>query len=123
MITFTESLADTLRQARQKKSLSQRELSERTGVPQSHISKIEKGDVDLRTSSLRTIANALDLEIALVPKKTMPAVKSITRAIKTTSSSIENFETRRAEHLRIVASALQANGARPAYRLDDDDDA
>lgn len=74
-----ETLAKTLKQAREAKRLSQRELSKRTGVPQSHISKIEKAGVDLRVSSLNAIANALDLELALVPRKAIPAVKSISR--------------------------------------------
>lgn len=74
-----ESLASTLKHAREAKQLSQRELSKRTGVPQSHISKIEKSGVDLRVSSLSAIANALDLELALVPRKAVPAVKSISR--------------------------------------------
>lgn len=79
MIYEMEALAKTLKQARERKQLSQRELSKRTGVPQSHISKIEKAGVDLRVSSLNTLANALDLELALVPKKAVPAVKSISR--------------------------------------------
>lgn len=78
-----EALAKTLKQAREAKTLSQRELSKRTGVPQSHISKIEKSGVDLRVSSLNAIANALDLELALVPRKAVPAVKSISRSIET----------------------------------------
>ena len=76
----TEDIAATLKAARERKELSQRELSKRAGVPQSHISKIESGGVDLRISSLADIARALDLEIALVPRKALPALKSITRS-------------------------------------------
>ena len=76
-----EALAATLKSVRQKKGLSQRELSSRTGVPQSHISKIETAGVDLRISSLASIANALDLEIALVPLKAVPAVNAISRGV------------------------------------------
>lgn len=79
-----ETLAATLKVAREKRGLSQRDLSARTGVPQSHISKIETGGVDLRISSLTAIANALDLEIALVPRKAVPAVKSLSRSIDVT---------------------------------------
>lgn len=49
------------------------------GVPQAQISRIESNIIDLRLSSLVAIASALDLEIALVPRKAMPAIKSITR--------------------------------------------
>jgi transcriptional regulator with XRE-family HTH domain len=74
-----EHLSDRLRQGRIAKGLSQRELSKLAGVPQSHISKIESNQVDLRLSSLIAIANALDLEVELIPRKTMPAVQSIVR--------------------------------------------
>lgn len=74
-----ELLAEQLRKARIAKELSQRELSRLAGVPQSHLSKIEGGQVDLRLSSLIAIANALGLELALVPRQAMPAVRSLAR--------------------------------------------
>ena len=77
----SEKLAATLKAAREKKGLSQRALSAHAGVPQSHISKIESGAVNLTVSSLTAIANALDLELALVPRKAAPAVRTITRSI------------------------------------------
>ena len=49
-------------------------------MPQSHISKIEKGAVDLKLSSLVEIARALELEIKLVPRKALPAVEGAVRA-------------------------------------------
>lgn len=75
----TQEIADRLREARQGKQLSQRELSRLAGVPQAKISRIESNSVDLRLSSLIAIASALDLEIALVPRKAVPAIRSITR--------------------------------------------
>ncbi|MDD7911999.1 helix-turn-helix transcriptional regulator [Pseudovibrio exalbescens] len=75
----TREIADRLREAREAKQLSQRELSRLAGVPQAQISRIESNSVDLRLSSLVALASALDLEIALVPRKAVPAVKSITR--------------------------------------------
>lgn len=74
-----QEVADRLREAREAKQLSQRELSRLAGVPQAQISRIESNSVDLRLSSLVAIASALDLEIALVPRKAVPAIKSITR--------------------------------------------
>ena len=76
----TEHIARTLRKAREAKGLSQRELGRKAGVPQGHISKIENGAVDLRLSSLVALARALDLELALVPRKSLPAVKSLVRS-------------------------------------------
>lgn len=75
----TQDIANRLREAREAKQLSQRELSRLAGVPQAQISRIEANTVDLRLSSLVAIASALDLEIALVPRKAVPAIKSITR--------------------------------------------
>lgn len=74
-----QEIADRLREAREAKQLSQRELSRLAGVPQAQISRIESSSVDLRLSSLVAIASALDLEIALVPRNAVPAIKSITR--------------------------------------------
>ena len=79
MVYSTENMARELKAARLAKGLSQRALSERAGVPQSHISKIERGGVDLRHSSLVEIARALGLEVTLVPRKDLAAVRSITR--------------------------------------------
>ncbi|MEZ5573105.1 MAG: helix-turn-helix transcriptional regulator [Halioglobus sp.] len=75
-----DEISRTLKAAREAKGLSQRALAKMAGVPQSHISKIENARVDLRISSLAQIARALDLELTLVPRKTVPAVKSIVRS-------------------------------------------
>ena len=75
-----DEIARIIRAARDAKGLSQRALAKIAGVPQSHISKIENAGVDLRVSSLTEIARALDLELALVPRKAVPAVKSIVRS-------------------------------------------
>ena len=80
MTYLNDRILKILKEARAKKGLSQRELSAKSGVPQSHISKIESGGVDLRVSSLVALTRVLDLEIELVPKKSIPAVKSIVRS-------------------------------------------
>jgi transcriptional regulator with XRE-family HTH domain len=72
-------IASELKAARESLGLSQRALSKLAGVPQSHISRIENGTVDLRLSSLIELARALNLELTLVPRKVLPAVKSIVR--------------------------------------------
>jgi len=80
MTYSTEQIVRALREARASKGLSQRALAKLVGVPQSHISKIENGTVDLRLSSLIEIARALGLEITLVPRTALPAVQSIVRS-------------------------------------------
>ena len=85
-VNTIDEIARTIKAAREAKGLSQRALARMAGVPQSHISKIENGGVDLRVSSLTEIARALDLELALVPRKAVPAVKSIVRSVRPSST-------------------------------------
>ena len=72
-----QPIAQELREARKKKGFSQRELSARVGLPQSHISKIESGLVDLQVSSLIQLARVLNLELMLVPCALTLAVKAL----------------------------------------------
>lgn len=98
-----EQTARDLKTARLKKGLSQRELGEMAGMPQSHISKIEKGAVDLKTSSLIELARVLDLEFMLVPRPLAPTVQGLQRG----------------EFAHDLDEDEQASV--PAYRLDDED--
>ncbi len=102
-----EEIAASVREARIAKAITQKELGQRVGLPQSHISKIEKGTVDLKLSSLVEIARALDLEITLVPRKALPAVEGAVRAHGTT------VETSRAVSLlneqAQIAERIKAN--------------
>jgi transcriptional regulator with XRE-family HTH domain len=84
-----EEIVAALKSAREAKALSQRDLSARAGVPQSHISKIESGKVDLQLSSLIQLARLLDLEVKLVPKKALPAVDSVVRSTAPQAQSKE----------------------------------
>lgn len=102
-----EEIAASVREARIAKAITQKALGQRVGLPQSHISKIEKGTVDLKLSSLVEIARALDLEITLVPRKALPAVEGAVRAHGTT------VETSRAVSLlneqAQIAERIKAN--------------
>ena len=79
MSYHAQDIAERLQAARKAKGLSQRELSALAGLPQAQISRIEAGTVDLRLSSLMALAHALDLELALIPRKAVPAVRSLSR--------------------------------------------
>jgi transcriptional regulator with XRE-family HTH domain len=110
MTYLNDETLKSIREARQRKGFSQRELSTKSGLPQSHISKIESGAVDLRLSSLVALARVLDLELELIPKKAVHAVKSIVR-----SSNLRNS----------LAHSNPAEGVKaslPAYSLDRDDE-
>lgn len=60
------ALSDELRRARVKRGFSQQALAAATGLPQSHISKIERGG-DAQVRTIRRIARALGYELALAP--------------------------------------------------------
>ena len=57
-----------VRRARRRVGLSQRELAERTGVPQSTIARIESGFVDPRTGTVGKLLAACGEELEAVPK-------------------------------------------------------
>lgn len=80
MVAGIKEIAASIKEARLAKSLTQKELGQRVGLPQSHISRIENGDVDLQLSSLAELARALDLEIKLVPRKALRAVEGAVKA-------------------------------------------
>lgn len=85
-MSIVAEISNSLKMAREVKGLSQRALADLSGVPQSHISKIESGGVDLRISSLVEIARALDMELKLVPRKGLSAVNSIIRSTQFTAT-------------------------------------
>lgn len=72
-----KSISEQLKIARKDKKWSQAKLAQYVGSIQAHISKIEKGDVDLRLSSLQEIARILGLEVMLVPAPLQAHLQSI----------------------------------------------
>lgn len=56
---------EILRNRRKELEISQTELAERVGVKQSYIAKIERGETDIRLSSLIRIARKLGLSLEL----------------------------------------------------------
>jgi len=82
MLDSIKHIGTALKAARQKKKFSQRILSTKTGVPQSHISKIENGATDLQTSSLIEISRALDLELMLVPRDLALTFQALLTGVK-----------------------------------------
>jgi HTH-type transcriptional regulator / antitoxin HipB len=91
-----KKIVEKLKEARKTKGLTQKELSAKMGLPQSHISEIEQGKVDLRVSSLLEISRALDLEPVLVPRSLLSAITDM--------------------------MSKDPQLKRPAWRVDDDDE-
>lgn len=117
-----EEIAAHVREARITKALTQKALGQRVGLPQSHISKIEKGAVDLKLSSLVEIARALELEIKLVPRNALPAVEGAVRAHRATvetsrALSLLNQQAQIAERIQAKFPDLpEVEGFRNAIR-------
>lgn len=68
---------DQLKQARKNQHITQTELSKRLHIPQSHLSKIEAGKIDMRLSSFIELARSLGYEPMLIPKSYQIAVNTI----------------------------------------------
>ena len=102
-----EETASHLKEARERSGISQRELSKLSGVPQGQISKIENGSVDLRLSSLIELARALELEVMLVPRKALPAVKAIIRSTESPLDRQAQYDRREWEKLRTTIAELR----------------
>lgn len=76
----SESLIAQAREVREASGVSQRVLSARAGLTQSHISQIESGRMEPGLSSFVDLTRALDLELVLLPKKLLPAVLGLIKA-------------------------------------------
>lgn len=100
-------IAASLKSARLAMGLTQRELGQRVGMPQSHISKIEKGASDLQVSSLLELSRALGLEVKLVPRKAVTAIEGVLRSVESA-----NGGSRAAEALAGQAKLAQRVEAR-----------
>jgi transcriptional regulator with XRE-family HTH domain len=70
-------IGKSLLQARIARDLTQAELGALVDLPQSHISKIERGETDLQWTTLEQIANAVGLSPVLVPTGLVPLVESL----------------------------------------------
>ena len=62
-----KQIGKSLQQSRKARDLTQAELGALVGLPQSHISKIERGETDFQWTTLEQIANAVGLSAVLVP--------------------------------------------------------
>ena len=70
-------IIEQLKRARLTKKLKQSELGVKLGLPQSHISKIEKGGADPRLSTVTDMARLLDQELVLIPRSMLPAIRAL----------------------------------------------
>lgn len=66
-----------LRAARKAEGLSQRVLSDRSGLTQAQISRFESGKANPRLSSLVELARGVGAEVMLVPTGAVPAALTL----------------------------------------------
>jgi transcriptional regulator with XRE-family HTH domain len=100
-------ISSAVKAARLDKALSQRALSDKVGIPQGHLSKIENGDVDPRLSSVIEIARALDYEIAFVPRALLPAIQSLERGASRTGQPTHREVSAAVQDLAKVQNDIQ----------------
>jgi transcriptional regulator with XRE-family HTH domain len=121
----TEHITQQLRAAREGQKVSQRELSARSGLTQSHISQIERGSMEPGLGSLVDVARALDLEIVLAPKKLMPAIRNILESTSASNDRLTSDQRRwvgrlerwMAQHRTAFGTISEADSSRDSLLL------
>ena len=73
-----------LRQARRRAGLTQRELADRAGVPQSQVARIESGAVVPRVDTLDRLLEACGEGLESLPRPGIGVDRSLSRALMTT---------------------------------------
>src|SRR6202047_2181081 len=74
-----EDMRRVLKEAREKRGWTQRDLASRVGLTQTHISGIESGKIVPRYDTLLELVRILDRDLLMVPRALVPAVQSIIR--------------------------------------------
>ncbi len=121
----TEHITQQLRTTREARKMSQRELSARSGLTQSHISQIERGTMEPGLSSLVDVARSLDLEIVLAPKKLMPAIRNILDSTSTSNDIVPSDQRKLvgrlerwfAQHRGVLGNAIDADAFKNSLAL------
>ena len=68
-----------LKEAREKRGWTQRDLASRAGLTQTHISGIESGKIVPRYDTLLELVRILDRDLLMVPRSLVPVVQSLIR--------------------------------------------
>lgn len=63
-----QQIGNLIRRARKKRTLSQQELGQKTGLRQETISLVENGNPGAKIETLLSILSALDLEFHIAPR-------------------------------------------------------
>lgn len=77
-------VADFVRQQRERQGLTQRQLAERTGLSESSIAKLERGDApDFPLGRALLLLRALGFRLVPAPKAAGPALAAVLEEVKT----------------------------------------
>ncbi len=68
-----------LKEAREKRGWTQRDLASRIGLTQTHISGIESGKIVPRYDTLLELVRILDRDLLMVPRALVPIVLALIR--------------------------------------------
>ena len=74
-----EDMRRSLKDAREKRGWTQRDLASRVGLTQTHISGIESGKIVPRYDTLLELVRILDHDLLMVPRALVPVVQSLIR--------------------------------------------
>jgi transcriptional regulator with XRE-family HTH domain len=74
-----EDMRRTLKEVREKRGWTQRDLASRLGLTQTHISGIESGKIVPRYDTLLELVRILDRDLLMVPRALVPVVQSLMR--------------------------------------------
>lgn len=77
--SLPEDILREIKQGRLAKGWSQRELGQKAGLSQRHISGIETGKIVPRYHTLLEILRVLDRDLALIPRELLPGVQAMVR--------------------------------------------
>lgn len=77
---MANTVEQQLRRARKARGLTQRQLAERAGVSRFVVSRTETRGDDTRLSTLEAMAEALELELLLVPRALRAEIEHMVRA-------------------------------------------
>jgi transcriptional regulator with XRE-family HTH domain len=74
-----EDMRRTLKEVREKRGWTQRDLASRLGLTQTHISGIESGKIVPRYDTVLELVRILDRDLLMVPRALVPVVQSLIR--------------------------------------------
>lgn len=77
MIARLPTILERIAERRSHLKMTQHSVAKLAGITQSYLSAVEKGNIDVRLSTLQDIARALGLELVLVPAEALDSVQSI----------------------------------------------